>query len=71
VAARLEESALLLDKAWRLGEGQFGELQAARRQAAEARLATAQARLDARERHYRVLLDAHRLWDYDGAGQAR
>jgi outer membrane protein TolC len=69
VAARLEESAVLLDKAWRLGEGQFGELQAARRQAAEARLATAQARLDARERYYRVLLDAHRLWDFDGAGQ--
>lgn len=65
VAARMEENVRLLEKAWRLGEGQFGELQAARRQAVEARLAATQAQLDASEARYRLLLDAHELWDVD------
>lgn len=65
VAARMEENAGLLDKAWRLGEGQFAELQMARRQASEARLAASQARLDANEARYRLLLDAHELWPLD------
>lgn len=65
VAARMEDNAALLDKAWRLGEGQFADLQLARRQAVEARLAAAQARLDAAEAYYRVLLDAHELWPLD------
>jgi outer membrane protein, heavy metal efflux system len=65
VAARMEENAGLLDKAWRLGEGQFAELQMARRQAIEARLAASQARLDANEARYRLLLDAHELWPLD------
>lgn len=63
VAQRMEENARLLDKAWRLGEGQFAELQTARRQAIEARLAATQAQLDANEARYRLLLDAHELWD--------
>lgn len=67
VARRMEDNARLLDKAWRLGEGQFAELQAARRQEIEARLAAAQAQLDASESRYRLLLDAHELWDLDGA----
>ena len=62
VAARMEDNARLLEKAWRLGEGQFGELQTARRQAIEARLAATQAQLDANEARYRLLLDAHALW---------
>lgn len=62
VAARMEENARLLDKAWRLGEGQFGELQTARRLAIEARLAATQAQLEANEARYRLLLDAHQLW---------
>ena len=62
VARRMEDNANLLDKAWRLGEGHFGELQTARRQAIEARLAESQARLDANEARYRLLLDAHALW---------
>jgi outer membrane protein TolC len=65
VAAQMEHNVALLDKAWRLGEGQFADLQLARRQAAEARLAAVQARLDASENRYRVLLDAHELWDLD------
>lgn len=64
VAQRMEENSRLLEKAWRLGEGQFAELQTARRQAIEARLAATQAQLDANEARYRLLLDAHELWDF-------
>ena len=63
VARRMDENAALLEKAWRLGEGQFAELQSARRQAIEARLAATQTRLDASEARYRLLLDAHQLWN--------
>lgn len=65
VAQRMSDNADLLEKAWRLGEGQFGDLQTARRQAIEARLAESQARLDANEARYRLLLDAHALWSLD------
>ncbi|MCM2288616.1 MAG: TolC family protein [Sulfuritalea sp.] len=63
VAQRMDDNVRLLEKAWRLGEGQFAELQNARRQAIDARLAATQARLDASEARYRLLLDAHLLWD--------
>jgi outer membrane protein TolC len=63
VALRMEENVRLLEKAWRLGEGQFAELQTARRQAIEARLAASMARLEASEARYRLLLDAHQLWN--------
>jgi outer membrane protein TolC len=69
VAARMDENVRLLDKAWRLGEGQFAELQTARRQASEARLAATQARLEASEARYRLLLDAHELWPLDADHQ--
>jgi outer membrane protein TolC len=65
VAARMEDNVRLLDKAWRLGEGQFAELQTARRLAIEARLAASQAHLEANEARYRLLLDAHELWAMD------
>ena len=65
VAARMDENVRLLDKAWRLGEGQIADLLNARRQAAEARLAAAQAALDAAEARYRLLLDTHQLWPLD------
>lgn len=65
VAQRIADNANLLEKAWRLGEGQFGDLQTARRQAIEARLAESQSRLDANEARYRLLLDAHALWPLD------
>jgi outer membrane protein TolC len=65
VAQRMDDNLRLLEKAWRLGEGQFVELQNARRQAIEARLAATQARLDASEARYRLLLDAHQLWHLD------
>jgi cobalt-zinc-cadmium efflux system outer membrane protein len=65
VAARVDENTRLLDKAWRLGEGQFAELLTARRQAIEARLAATQAQLDANEARYRLMVDAHQLWEID------
>jgi outer membrane protein TolC len=65
-ASRIAENTRLLEKAWRFGEGQIGDLLVARRQAVEARLAAAQAQLDATEARYRLLLDTHRLWALDG-----
>lgn len=65
VAARIDENARLLDKAWRQGEGSLSDLLTARRQAIEARLAAGQSRLDADEARYRLLLDAHELWPLD------
>lgn len=65
VATRMDENVRLLDKAWRLGEGQIADLLNARRQSAEARLAAVQAALDAAEARYRLLLDTHRLWPLD------
>ncbi|HEX8962269.1 MAG TPA: hypothetical protein VF801_04635, partial [Rhodocyclaceae bacterium] len=64
-ADRIGDNARLLEKAWRYGEGQIGDLLTARRQAAEARLAAIQARFDASEMRYRLLLDAHELWPLD------
>lgn len=69
VAARMQDNARLLDKAWRLGEGQFADLLTARRQATEAALAAAQAQHDAAEAYYRLMLDGHLLWDFDDAGE--
>jgi outer membrane protein TolC len=66
VAARIGENTRLLEKAWRFGEGQISDLLTARRQAVDARLAAAQAQLDASEARYRLLLDAHELWAFDG-----
>lgn len=62
VAQRLGDNAQLMEKAWRLGEGQIGDLLAARRQSVEANLAAAQARLDASAARYKLLHDAHDLW---------
>ena len=64
-AAHLEESAQLTARAYQLGEGSLSEVLNARRLANEARLNATQARLEALERRYRLLLDAHRLWDFD------
>lgn len=65
-AARgLQHSAELTARAYQLGEGSLPEVLAARRLAHEGELAARQARLDALERRYRLLLDAHQLWDLD------
>jgi outer membrane protein TolC len=50
------------------------EVLTARRQALEANLSAALARLEAAETRYRLLLDAHQLWpldvDEEGEGHA-
>ncbi len=52
-------------RAYQLGEGSLSDLLTARRLANEAQLASRLTQLDALELRYRLLLDAHRLWDLD------
>jgi outer membrane protein TolC len=65
VADRVEQNAGLLSRAYALGETPLGELLTARRQAIEARLAATIAQFDAAEARYRMMLDAHLIWDFD------
>ncbi|MEY2631824.1 MAG: hypothetical protein RIR00_478 [Pseudomonadota bacterium] len=64
-ATRLQQLADLQARAYALGEGQLSEVLTARRLANEASLTAQQTRLEARELHYRLQLDAHQLWDFD------
>ncbi|MFM1988966.1 MAG: hypothetical protein RJA99_1923, partial [Pseudomonadota bacterium] len=64
-AARLESAAALSARAYALGEGAIGEVLVARRLASDARLAAVTAGVDAAQARYRLLLDAHALWDFD------
>ena len=50
-------------RAYQLGEGQLEDLLRARSQANEAALGAQLSQLEALEAHYRLRLDAHRLWD--------
>lgn len=50
-------------RAYRLGEGSLNDWLAARRLANEAQLAARLSQLEALELRYRLLLDAHRLWN--------
>jgi hypothetical protein len=52
-------------RAYQLGEGSLSDLLSNRRLANEAQLAARLVQLDALELRYRLLLDAHRLWDAD------
>ncbi len=65
-AEHLTRSADMSARAYQLGEGNLAEMLAARRLANDAELAARQARLEALELRYRLLLDAHQLWDLDG-----
>jgi cobalt-zinc-cadmium resistance protein CzcA len=64
-AGRLELAAAGSARAYTLGQGTLGEVLAARRIASEARISAAQALADAAAARYRLLLDAHALWDLD------
>ncbi len=57
-----QESARLLERAYRLGEASLTDTLLSRRQALEAQLAQDTAQLDALYAYYRVMLDAHELW---------
>ena len=50
---------------YELGEGSLAEVLLARRQALEAEQAAVVAVFEAAELRYRLLLDAHALWDFD------
>ncbi len=54
-------------RANQLGEAALAQVLLARRQALEASLSASNARVDALENRARLLLDAHRLWDFDSA----
>lgn len=64
-AAGLARAADMASRAYQLGEGSLDNLLTARRLANEARLSARLMSLDALELRYRLLLDAHRLWDSD------
>ncbi|MBL8472600.1 MAG: TolC family protein [Rhodocyclaceae bacterium] len=64
-AQSLVQAAAMNARAYELGEGSLSDVLAARRLAHEAQLAARNAQIDALELHYRLLLDAHRLWDFD------
>lgn len=69
-AQRLEDAATMLNRAYRLGEGSLSDLLNARRLAHEARLVEELSRLEAQEQYYRLLLDAHQLWDFEEEADA-
>lgn len=64
---RIDSNAALLGRAYTLGESPLADVLNARRQAIEARLAATLAQLDASEARYRLMVDAHLIWDFDEA----
>jgi outer membrane protein TolC len=68
VATAVRHNALLVNKAYSLGEGSLTDSLAARRGVLEASLAETLAQIDANESRYRLLLDSHQLWAQDEHG---
>ncbi|MBY0576511.1 MAG: TolC family protein [Gallionellaceae bacterium] len=64
-AQAIRSNAELVSKAYSLGENSLPDSLTARRLAQESSLAEAIARLDANEARYRLMLDAHQLWQLD------
>ena len=61
----IRKNAELVTRAYSLGESSLSDTLVARRLALEAALAENIAQLDANEARYRMLLDAHQLWQTD------
>ena len=59
------DSARLTQRAYTLGEADLQTLLLARRQALDASTAAEQARVDALRAHYRLLVDAHLIWQLE------
>lgn len=64
----LKQNSELAARAYALGESNLVDVLTAERYAIEARLTATQARLDAAESRYRLMLDAHELWPIDPPG---
>lgn len=62
-AEAMERNVQSAARAYQLGELSLTDLLTARRLAIEARVSATVVQLDAAEARYRLLLDAHRLWD--------
>ena len=64
-AESLTRAAEMTARAYQLGEGTLNELLASRRLANEAQLSARLLQLEALELRYRLMLDAHQLWEFD------
>jgi outer membrane protein TolC len=65
VANRMKDNAVVVSKAYSLGEIPLGDLLLARRQAIEVGANAEAAQFDALEAQARLLLDAHLIWDFE------
>ncbi len=64
-AAAMQENAALIQRAYTLGESGLQDLLIARRQAASASQNALQAQTMALKAYYRLVIDAHWVWDLD------
>ncbi len=64
-AKGMVKNADLVSSAYALGEVNLAELLTARRLAIESQLASKLAQIDALDARYRLMIDAHLLWDFD------
>ena len=64
-AESLTRAAEMTARAYQLGEGTLNDLLASRRLANEAQLSARLLQLEALELRYRLMLDAHQLWEFD------
>ncbi len=70
-ATSVRQNAELVSRAYSLGESSLSDVLTARRLALESSLAETVAQLDANEARYRLLLDAHLLWEEDGVNDGQ
>lgn len=64
-AAAMQENAGLIQRAYTLGEAGLQDLLIARRQAASAANSALQAQTEALKAYYRLVIDAHWVWDLE------
>lgn len=64
-AAAMQENAALIQRAYTLGEAGLQDLLIARRQAASAAHSALKAQTEALKTYYRLVIDAHWVWDLE------